>query len=170
VASVTPIRRLRHLGHLARRFFGSLSRRPPSADDEAWVASALRAREQAIWAAMAVSDRRHAVEVARRLATELGPDAPRPVVAAALLHDCGKNDAGLGTLARVAATLWIGFAGRARAARGEGRVARYCRHEPIGAAMLAAAGSDPVTVALVGGRADAPPAALATLRAADDSV
>jgi hypothetical protein len=151
-----------------RRFLGSLSRRAPSAPDEAWASTHLLAAEQPIWAAMAAADRRHAIEVARRLIAEVGPDAPRPVMAAALLHDCGKNDAGLGTVGRVAATLWIGFVGRARAARGEGRVARYTRHEPIGAAMLASAGSDPVTVALVGGRPDAPAAALAALRAADD--
>ena len=119
---------------------------------------------------MAASDRRHSIEVARRLSADVGPEAPRPVVAAALLHDCGKNDAGLGTVGRVGATLWIGFVGRARAARGDGRVARYCRHEPIGAAMLAGAGSDPVTVALVGGRPEAPAAALAALRAADSSI
>jgi hypothetical protein len=119
---------------------------------------------------MAPTDQRHSIEVARRLVADVGDGAPRPVVAAALLHDCGKNDAGLGTAARVAATVWIGFVGRARAARGDGRVARYCRHEPIGATMLARAGSDPVTVALVGGRPDAPAAALAALRAADSSI
>ena len=158
------------LGHLARRFFGSLSRRPPDPSDEAWAIAHLLPSEQPIWSAMAAPDQRHAVEVARRLVVDLGPDAPRPVVAAALLHDCGKNEAGLGTVGRVAATLWIAFVGRARAARGDGRVARYCRHEPIGAARLAAAGSDPVTVALVGGRPDAPAATLAALRAADDSI
>jgi hypothetical protein len=160
--------RISSLGHLARRFLGSLSPRPPSPDDEAWAADHLLAGEQAIWAAMATADRRHAVEVARRLVADLGPDTPRTLVAAALLHDCGKNEAGLGTIGRVVATLWIGFVGRARAARGAGRVARYTRHEPLGAAMLAAAGSDPVTVALVGGRPDAPAAAMAALRAADD--
>jgi hypothetical protein len=158
------------LGHLARRFLGSLSRRPPSAADDAWARSHLLAGEQPVWAAMAVADRRHAVEVARRLVDGLGTDPPRPVVAAALLHDCGKNQAGLGTVGRVGATVWIGFVGRARAARGDGRVARYCRHEPLGAALLATAGSDPVTVALVAGAPSAPPAALAALRAADDSI
>jgi hypothetical protein len=130
----------------------------------------LLAAEQPIWAAMSSADRRHAVEVARRLISDVGPETPRAVVAAALLHDCGKNEAGLGTIGRVGATLWVGFVGRARAARGNGRVARYCRHEPIGASMLAAAGSDPVTVALVGGRPDAPAATLAALRAADNSI
>jgi hypothetical protein len=166
---VSPIRRLDHLGHLVRRFLGSLSRHAPATDDEAWAVSHLLPGERPIWSAMVTADRRHAIEVARRLVGEVGPETPRPVVAAALLHDCGKNDAGLGTIGRVAATLWIGFVGRARAARGEGRVARYTRHEPIGAAMLASAGSDEVTVALVAGRPDAPAAALAALRAADNS-
>jgi hypothetical protein len=44
------------------------------------------------------------------------------------------------------------------------------RHEAIGAAMLRDAGSDPVTVALVGRTSDAPVAALAALTAADDSI
>ncbi len=162
--------RISSLGHLARRFVGSLSRRPPSTADNTWATAQLLPAEREIWAAMAVADRRHAVEVARRLVADVGPDTPRPIVAAALLHDCGKNEAGLGTIARVGATVWVGFVGRARAAGGDGRVARYCRHEPIGASMLAAAGSDPVTVSLVGGRPDAPAATLAALRAADNSI
>ncbi len=158
------------VGHLVRRFLGSLSRRPPPPEDEAWARSHLLAVEQPIWREMPVTDRRHAIDVARRLVVDLGPDTPRAVVAAALLHDCGKTASGLGTFGRVGATLWIGFVGRARAARGEGRVARYCRHEPIGAVMLGTAGSDPITVALVGGRPDAPPVAMHALRAADDAV
>jgi hypothetical protein len=157
-------------GHLVRRFAGSLSARPPAPVDEAWAESFLTDPERAIWRRMANPDRRHAVDVARRVAETLGPDTPRAVVAGALLHDCGKIDAHLGTVARVSATVWIAVAGRARAGRGDGRIARYSRHEPIGAAMLRAAGSDAVTVALVGGTADAPPATLAVLRAADDAV
>jgi hypothetical protein len=118
---------------------------------------------------MANPDRRHSIAVARRLAADLGPETPRAIVAAALLHDCGKTASGLGTTGRVGATLWIGFVGRARAAQGDGRIARYCRHEAIGASMLAAAGSDPVTVALVAGNVEAPPVALSALRAADDT-
>ena len=40
--------------------------------------------------------------------------ADRPVVAAALLHDCGKSASGFGTFGRVGATLVIAVAGRAR--------------------------------------------------------
>jgi hypothetical protein len=157
------------VAHLARRFAGSLSTRPPAPADDEWAASFLLEGEHAVWRRMANPDRRHAVDVARRVRRSLGTDASRAVMAGALLHDCGKIDAGLGTFRRVGATLVIAVVGRERAGGGEGRVARYARHEPIGADMLRAAGSDPLTVALVGGGPDAPPDTLALLRAADDS-
>lgn len=157
------------LAHLARRFFGSLSPRPPAARDEAWAQRHLLPGELAIWHRMDPADRRHAVGVARRVVAASGDDATRPVVAAALLHDCGKVVSGLGTFARVGATLWAGARGRERASAGQGRVARYLRHEPIGAALLAEAGSDPLTVALVAGSPDAPEPLARALRAADDA-
>jgi hypothetical protein len=157
-------------GHLVRRFFGSLSTRPPSAEDAAWAHAQMLPAEEAVWERMSTVDRRHAVDVARRVVAAADPAPPRPVVAAALLHDCGKTEAGLGTFERVGATVWITVVGRARAGTGDGRIARYTRHEPIGAELLRAAGSDPVTVSLVAGSPDAPAASLALLRAADDSV
>jgi hypothetical protein len=156
--------------HLVRRFVGSLSTQRPAPADEAWAESQLLDGERAVWRRMANPDRRHAVAVARRVSDSPGPEPPRAVIAAALLHDCGKIDAGLGTFRRVGATVVIAVVGRERAGRGEGQVARYARHEPIGAAVLRDAGSDPVTVALVGGGPDAPADLLALLRAADDAV
>jgi hypothetical protein len=153
---------------LVRRFVGSLSRQPPAPGDEAWAEAQLSASEIRLWRRMANADRRHAISVARRMAGEYGAD--RPVMAGALLHDCGKVEAGLGTFARVGATVVIAVVGRERVGHGDDRIARYARHEPIGADLLRRAGSDPVTVALVGGTADAPADALAALRAADDSV
>jgi hypothetical protein len=97
-----------------------------------------------------------------------GPDLSPAELSAALLHDCGKLASGLSTVERVGATVWIGLTGRRRAGRGDGRIARYARHEAIGADLLAAAGSAHETVALVAGSADAPPAALAALHAADN--
>ena len=138
---------LTHPWHLTRRFVGSLSTRPPAPADEAWACESLLAGERAIWSRMSNTDRRHAVGVARHVVGRLGPEATRPVVAAALLHDSGKLDSGLGTFARVAATLWAGTLGRRRAAAGSGRVARYLRHDELGAAALADAGADPLTVA-----------------------
>jgi putative nucleotidyltransferase with HDIG domain len=91
---------------------------------------------------MSGPDRRHAVGVARALGAI---DEPW-VVAAALLHDVGKVDSQLSTFARVPATL-AGMAARDRVASGGGRVARYLRHDVIGAELLDAAGSHPLTVA-----------------------
>lgn len=142
------------VAHLARRFRGSLSRAEPSADDVAWVQTQLLPAEAALWSHMAVQDRRHSIEVARRFAA-LRPKATPSEMAGALLHDVGKQVAGLGTFARVAATL-IG----PRTAR----FRQYHDHEELGAAMLAEAGSDPVTVELVQGRGSA----ALDLRAADD--
>ncbi len=90
---------------------------------------------------MSGPDRRHAVGVARRVAAA-GLDE-RPVLAAALLHDVGKVSSGLGTFARVYATV-IGRVAR-RSARG--RVATYLAHPSIGAGLLQDAGAAPLTVA-----------------------
>ncbi len=144
------------LTHLARRFFASLSRRPPSAVDTEWALSWLTTGEAQLWTAMPNADRRHAVEVSRRFLTRR-PDASRAELAGALLHDAGKVQSGLGTWRRVVATV-VGPRTR--------RFRQYHDHEQIGASMAAHAGADPVTVALIAGRG---PAA-ADLRAADDSI
>lgn len=123
--------------HLARRFLGSLRRGGPA--DESWAVAQLTPGERALWRRMSDADRRHAVDVAHAV----GDDRPRPVLAAALLHDVGKIESGLGTFGRVGATL-LGFAGRERWG---GRVGRYLRHDELGARILEAAGSDPLTVA-----------------------
>jgi len=144
------------LAHLVRRFAGSLSRRPPAPADEAWVAGLLGGGELALWASMPVADRRHAVEVARRV-QRARPDADRELLAAALLHDVGKLHSRLGTLGRVAATVVGPRTARFRA---------YRDHEALGAVMAAEAGSSPRTVALVAG--GGPPADAALLQSADD--
>lgn len=133
--------------HLASRFAGALSPRPPARADDDWARAHLGAGELVIWAQLSNPDRRHAVGVARDVVARLGPAATRPVVAAALLHDSGKLDSGFGTFARVAATLWAAGRGRDRASVGHSRVARYLRHDELGARALAAAGADRLTVA-----------------------
>lgn len=132
-------------GHLVRRFVGSLWPLGPRRESERWVAQTLMPGELALWRQMSRPDRRHAVGVARRVQVALGDQAERPVLAAALLHDVGKVASGLGTFGRVAATL-AGLA-KSGAREGDGRVARYLCHDVLGAEMLAAAGSDPLTVA-----------------------
>jgi hypothetical protein len=140
--------------HLGRRFFTSVSPRPPAPEDEAWAEQWLVHGEVDLWRRMPNPDRRHAIEVARRFAGRR-PEATRAEMAGALLHDVGKLDAGLGTFARVAATLVGPRTERFRA---------YHDHEAIGARLAAAAGSDPVTIAVIEGTG---PAA-SDLRAADD--
>lgn len=117
-----------------RRFFGALSPAGPTAADETWVATVLNPAEHGLWARMSGPDRRHAVGVARRV--------PEALVAAALLHDVGKIEAGLGTLARVPATL-LGLAGGRRWA--PGRTGRYLRHDEIGGRLLRQAGAADLT-------------------------
>jgi hypothetical protein len=132
--------------HLARRFAGSLRPGGPPAGDVAWVHELLLPGELELWSSMPGPDRRHSVGVGRRVVDAV-PDAPRSVLAAALLHDVGKTRVGLRTPGRVVATL-VGLArGRDAAATGDGRIARYLRHDASGAELLEEAGSDPVTVA-----------------------
>jgi hypothetical protein len=131
------------LPHLVRRFVGSLSSADPCLADEEWALAQCLPGEQVLWRRMPAADRRHAIGVARRTAASLG-GADRPVLAAALLHDVGKIEAGLGTFGRVGATVVGMTVGRERAF---GRVGRYLTHDARGAALLAGAGSDPLTVA-----------------------
>ncbi len=150
--------RVSHLGHLARRFVGAWSRREPEADDVAWARTALFDAEWALWSRMPVADRRHSIEVARRFAaTQDG--RRRDEVAAALLHDVGKIESGLGTFGRTVATV-VGPRTR--------RFRNYRDHERIGAEMLQRAGAPTATVELVAGRGD--PTARAAIQHADDSI
>jgi hypothetical protein len=162
--------------HLAGRFAGSLRPGGPPAEKESWARSLCLPGEAALWTRMSGPDRRHAVGVAQRAAAALGGEdaAGRPVLAAALLHDVGKVDAGLGTFGRVGATLVAMAAGRRRAAAWPGAVGRYLRHDERGGALLEAAGSDALTVAwarehhLPPGRWTLPRPVADALKAADD--
>jgi hypothetical protein len=159
---------------------GSLRPGGPRPVDAAWASGLLSPAELAIWRRLSGPDRRHAVGVARRVDAALD-HADRAVLAAALLHDSGKLDSGLGTWARVPATL-VGLTGRRRlvrrwAGRPGGlrrRVALYLDHPARGAARLRAAGSDPLAVAwaaehhLPEDRWSVPPGVGRVLHAADD--
>jgi hypothetical protein len=146
-------------GHLAGRFFGALSPAGPSPSDEDWALSSLLEGEQVLWHRMSGPDRRHAVGVARETVRLLGPGPqPREVVAAALLHDVGKVESGLGTYARVGVTLAAMGAGRTRVLNWAGsppsrpgrpswraRVGMYLAHDRLGADLLQGAGSNELT-------------------------
>jgi len=94
--------------HLARRFVGALWPAPPPAGDTAWVATVLNERELTVWSRQPNHDQRHSIRVAREVVALLAgteyADDPR-WAEAALMHDIGKLDAGLGVFGRVAATL-----------------------------------------------------------------
>ena len=158
--------------HLAVRFFGALDPRDPAPADEEWALGWLLPGEQALWRRMSGPDRRHAAGVARDVASLLAGGDPgaaptrevmpaREVMAAALLHDVGKVESGLGTFSRVAVTVAALAAGRDRLAgagagakpgapRWRRRVADYLTHDRIGAGLLQGAGSHPLTVAWAG--------------------
>ncbi len=139
--------------HLVKRFVGSLWPLGPSSENEAWARSHLLDGEVLWWKRMSPQDRRHSIGVARRVEEALAEDATRPVMAAALLHDVGKIEAGLGTFLRVVATLSAAIAGRETAElwiRSTGvtrRVGLYLKHPSIGGDLLAMADSDPFTAA-----------------------
>ena len=123
--------------HLARRFFQSIVDRGPDPTQEAWLLGLLSGAEAALYRQMTAADRSHALRSARCPA--LADDAQR---VAAALHDVGKIQAGLGTWARVGATLM----GAVSPGRLRGRWADYRDHPGLGAAMLAEAGSAQLTV------------------------
>jgi len=145
-------------GHLVGRFFGALSPAGPARADEAWALEHLVQGEQGLWQRMSGPDRRHAVGVAKATVASLGtPTSTRPVVAAALLHDVGKIEPAIGTFSRVAVTLATAGLGRRRvlawsARRADrprswqARTGQYLTHDELGAQLLEAAGSDPLTV------------------------
>lgn len=140
--------------HLISRFFGSLRPGGPSAQERRWVSDVLLPAEFDLWRAMSGPDRRHSAGVAKRVQLILGDPCPRPVLAAALLHDSGKTVSGLRTPGRVVATVLDSSLGhddeRARRwAQGRGpvrRVGEYWLHPGLGADILERRGSDPLTV------------------------
>jgi putative nucleotidyltransferase with HDIG domain len=127
--------------HLIRRFFRSLLPTPVDATDEEWVASVLTADELVLWQRQPRGERSYSIRVARRAAAGLAgtkhADDDR-WLAAALLHDVGKVDAGLRTPGRVVATTLGIVVPPVRRTRG--RIGRYLRHPEIGAEMIRAAG------------------------------
>jgi hypothetical protein len=125
-----------------RRFFGAFSPVGPKRADVEWVAEVLTESELVVWRRLPRHDRRHSVRVARDVEAALAGTEyvgdPR-WIEAALLHDVGKLDAGLGVLGRVGATLAGAAAGPDladawSAKRGITRkVGLYLRHPEIGA-------------------------------------
>ena len=128
--------------HLAGRFFTSLSRREPAPAEIAAVRAALSEAEWECWARLGRADRVEAIATAARLPAEIAADGRW--VAAALVHDVGKAECGLGPVGRSVATVrgWV-----QRPDRVTGRAGQYLRHAEVGAAQLQDAGARPEAVA-----------------------
>ncbi len=134
--------------HLVGRFFGSLVPRVVSESDRAWVAAILTAPEQSLWAKLSRADKIEGLGVARRADRDLAPGVEHrdEYLAAALLHDVGKLDAGFGPYRRAVATVagavtshrtidaWRQHGGFAR------RCALYLDHAALGATRVRVAG------------------------------
>jgi hypothetical protein len=171
---------VKHLLHLVGRFFGSLRPGGPDPVDESWARAHLLPGEADLWRQMSGADRRHAVAVARRVDGSLGAAGDRAVVAAALLHDVGKIEAGLGPFGRSAATVAAALLGHERVSGWSNRTGwrgefgRYVLHPDLGGLLLAGAGSDPLTMAWAiehhrsPERWTVPPDVGAALKAADE--
>ena len=131
--------------------------------------ASLSVREARLFGAMELRDQRHALEVARRLRLS-GCDDPR-LIAAALLHDCGKG--AVPVWLRVVKVLRPSVLQRLARATGRGWRAsayRLQHHGALGAEAARAAGSDPLTVRLIAGRVREPERPLLQhLLAADDA-
>ena len=127
----------------------------------------MTAEEQRLFDAMQRRDRRHALEVMRRL--RAGIDE-RDVLVAALLHDCGKGDVPVWLRILHVAAPWFGrLAGREGSTGWRGAAYRLHRHVDISARLVREAGCSELTVRLVGGGSRPEEAWKAQLlRAADD--
>ena len=141
--------------HLAKRFVGAVTAAPLIAIEQRETRDLLTAAEADLFGRLTTPDQRHALHVLRRF-DEFAPGAPPAARRAALLHDIGKVESRLGTMARVVATI-VGPRGEA--------FRRYHAHESRGVELLVAAGSDALTVSLL--RGDADPELVAALRRAD---
>jgi len=136
------VRSLGEVGHLARRFWWSVRATPPSPDDEAWACQHLAPAEAELWRRQHPLDRRHTLAVARSLLAA-HPEAPAWVVEAALLHDVGKVEAGLGVPGRTLATVLE----LCRVRSAPGALGRYLTYTGRGAELLAGVGAAPEVVA-----------------------
>lgn len=143
---------LRHLPHLARRFFGSLAARRPSPAEQHWVAGRIGGEVARLFFAQDALDQAHAVAAARRV--ERAAPGRDDLVRAALLHDVGKAAAGLGVIGRTVASL-LAIAHLPA----PGRMRQYLDHGRIGAELLSGVGESALTVAFARSHHDrsAPP-------------
>lgn len=142
--------------HLLKRLFGSLTTEPLRELEKSWVTEVLTIQEVELWYSQSITDQRHSFDIAKRFIS-LRPSASRDEIAGALLHDIGKIEAGLGTVARVVATVLP---------LPTPRFTAYRQHQERGARLLETIGCSPTTIALVAGHPDG--VALRALTQADE--
>lgn len=134
-----------------RQVWNLFNRRPGEAD-RAWVRARLSPAQQALFFAQEPGDQAHAITVARTLLAQ--GHADERLLRAALLHDAGKAP-GISLPYRTAVILlkkiapaWLASLSPTRAGW-LAPLARAWHHPALGAALAAAAGCDPDTVALI---------------------
>ena len=147
------------VAHLVSRFFTSLRPRPLDAETTAWITTVLQPGEMRVWEGLDRADRAESVAVARRLESSWPePAGPEPIwIAAALLHDVGKQASAYGPIGRSIVTVVIAVAGT-ESARGwaatpgrvRARIGRYAAHDEVGAELLRRAGARPEVIAWAG--------------------
>lgn len=122
--------------HLARRFFGFLSARPLTPEEQSFVAANLSSELQRAFFMQRTEDQRHGVDVASRALRK------PTVVEAALLHDVGKTASPLGAVGRAFATVWTTTS---LPVWGNWRI--YLDHGRIGAEIIESNGGSALAVA-----------------------
>ncbi len=130
------------VGHLARRFAGSLRPRPLDAADLDLVRSVLQPGELACWERLGPADRAESVATARAL----GAGSEPQWIAAALLHDVGKAETSFGPFRRSLATAVAVVVGSGRVRSWTNALGRYADHDELGSARLREAGARPEAV------------------------
>jgi len=126
-------------GHLATRFFDYLRATPLADEDKDTVMSILTAEEAQMFFDQSQKDQAHGFDAAL-VVLESGRSTEE-ILRAALLHDVGKRNAGLGVLGRVVASVLIKLGLPLTK-----RFKLYRDHGLVGAADLEAAGSPSLVV------------------------
>ncbi len=140
--------------HRVRQFFGALTARRAEGEERELIDGCLSGEQRALFYAMPANDQRHALNVLRTLLAA-GQASP-PLLQAALLHDAGKAQTGIGLFTRVALVLLQRFdrglldrLAKPRGARWRQALYVHTNHAALGASLAAAAGSAPEVVRLV---------------------
>lgn len=137
----------RGIGFLGKvsRFFRSFSARQANPEDR-WATSQLNEGERLVYLGMDPRDRDHACRVARLMLQDY-PEIGQEVIAAALLHDCGKSIRRYNVLERVLVGLIPNRIARLLPPLGALGIRAY--HPELGAQLLAHAGARPRVKQLV---------------------